>query len=298
MTHLCASGDDHREAAAVGSTLGSLRRWPTGAGRTARVTPKLSDIDLRTLERRFRDSGRVEDEAAWLRSRRRVKQLPDERLWLAAYVGHPAAVRVFYEDRPEQVWLPQTPQQVDCWVRGLEQWGQTTLVRAAVSVAWSLLAIHADEPAFRIALQRAELWILEPSFDHARRANSATPSAGETALAAFDRFEEGREPTREDPGAMVFCVGGLVTAATSVAHWCAGRHAAWIESWPGDAVELGDQFEKNRPAARVGKAVSRAARMGELAAVVEALQRELASFALSYADPVRERVMAREREEP
>lgn len=97
---------------------------------------------------------------------------------------------------------------------------------------------------------------------------------------------------------MVFCVGGLVTAATSVAHWCAGRHAAWIESWPGDAVELGDQFEKNRPAARVGKAVSRAARIGELAAVVEALQRELASFALGYADPVRERVMAREREEP
>lgn len=51
----------------------------------------LSDQTLRELERRFRASGSLEDEAAWLRVRVKAGQLEQSRLRLAAYCGHHAA---------------------------------------------------------------------------------------------------------------------------------------------------------------------------------------------------------------
>lgn len=254
----------------------------------------VSDERLRALEREYRATGT--GEATWLKERARAGGIASERLWLAAYVGHPAAVEVFYEGETHQAWTPTNAEQVDCWVRGLEQWGQTTLVRAATAVAWATLGQEIDKPEFRAALAMAENWVIDPTLKNAFRANSSTSKAGEVALAAFDRHEMGREPTLDDPGALVFCVGALATTSTSVAHWCAGRHAAWIASWPGDSVEKGDQFEEIRPAVKVGRAVARAARLAGLAVVVGPIQAELSSFALGYSDPVRERVKARERE--
>ena len=45
----------------------------------------MTDERLRELERCWRESGSVEDEAAWLRERVRVGELSEARLRLAAY---------------------------------------------------------------------------------------------------------------------------------------------------------------------------------------------------------------------
>lgn len=59
----------------------------------------MSDERVRELERRWRESGTVEDEAAYLRERVRVGDLSQERLELAALVGHKAAVDVVGEEQ-------------------------------------------------------------------------------------------------------------------------------------------------------------------------------------------------------
>jgi hypothetical protein len=51
----------------------------------------MTDERLRELERRWKESGSVEDEAAYLLERVRVGDLDQERLQLAAYCGHSAA---------------------------------------------------------------------------------------------------------------------------------------------------------------------------------------------------------------
>lgn len=48
----------------------------------------MTDSHLRDLERRFRASGSVEDEAAWLRARVQAGELSQERLELASALGH------------------------------------------------------------------------------------------------------------------------------------------------------------------------------------------------------------------
>lgn len=51
----------------------------------------MSDQKLRDLERRWKETGTVEDEAAYLLERVRVGDLSQERLELAAYCGHEGA---------------------------------------------------------------------------------------------------------------------------------------------------------------------------------------------------------------
>ena len=52
------------------------------------------DEQTRELERRWHETGNVEDGAAFLRQRLRSGELPRERLELASKLGHPSA-RVF-----------------------------------------------------------------------------------------------------------------------------------------------------------------------------------------------------------
>lgn len=51
----------------------------------------VTDSRLRDLERHWRVTGAVEDEAAWLRERLRVGELKEAQVELAAYLGHGAA---------------------------------------------------------------------------------------------------------------------------------------------------------------------------------------------------------------
>ena len=48
----------------------------------------MTDLHLREPERRFRESGSVEDEAAWLRARIQAGELTQDRLDIAAALGH------------------------------------------------------------------------------------------------------------------------------------------------------------------------------------------------------------------
>jgi hypothetical protein len=60
----------------------------------------VSDQRLRELERRFRASGSVEDEATWLRARMQAGELEQSKLDLAAHCGHEGARAALGENAP------------------------------------------------------------------------------------------------------------------------------------------------------------------------------------------------------
>lgn len=73
----------------------------------------MSDERLRDLERRWKETGSVEDEAAWITERMRVGMLAQDRVELAAYCGHQAARKALGRDACE------TPEDLEEWIRGL-----------------------------------------------------------------------------------------------------------------------------------------------------------------------------------
>ena len=65
----------------------------------------MSDERLRELERRWRETQAVGDQAAYLLERVRVGDLSQERLELAAYCGHEGAREALGEEGFELGWL-------------------------------------------------------------------------------------------------------------------------------------------------------------------------------------------------
>ena len=94
----------------------------------------MGDADLRELERRFRETGSVEDEAAWLRARVQAGELEASMLELAAYCRHSGAGGL--DDRHQDLWelegLPGGRKRV--WGEGLATWGEEACVRAMICV--------------------------------------------------------------------------------------------------------------------------------------------------------------------
>lgn len=54
----------------------------------------MTDLSLRELERRFRESASVEDEVAWLRARLAAGKLDAHQVELAAFLGHPGCALI------------------------------------------------------------------------------------------------------------------------------------------------------------------------------------------------------------
>lgn len=77
----------------------------------------MSDDRVRILERRFRASGSVEDEAAWLRARGQIGELNEEQLRLAAFVDHQPARLALGDQAPTAPW------DIRGWIDGLKAWG-------------------------------------------------------------------------------------------------------------------------------------------------------------------------------
>lgn len=103
----------------------------------------MSDQRLRELERKWRESGSVEDEAAYLRERVRVGDLTQERLELAAYCGHEGA-RASLPDSPRSESYHELLRHL--WGQGPT--GRHALLRACRDVAASVApAWEATEPA-------------------------------------------------------------------------------------------------------------------------------------------------------
>lgn len=98
----------------------------------------MSDERLRELERRWRESGAVEDEAAYLRERVRVGDLTEARLGLAAFCGHEGARRVLSDGSgPSAGAIGGQP-----WCKALLQgWGGDAVRRLELGALRSLLPL-------------------------------------------------------------------------------------------------------------------------------------------------------------
>ena len=162
----------------------------------------MSDQRLRELERRWRETGSVEDEAAYLRERVRVGDLTQERLELAAHCGHEGARRALGQ---EPIAPPRSPSETTSWLRSLPQAPHEVLVRAALQAARNGVAAgdnHAKRGRFRervIEAKRAvsavEKWLACPCLRH------------EEPLTEFMYFGESQPGVRESAD-----LAGAITA--------------------------------------------------------------------------------------
>jgi len=152
----------------------------------------MADDRLRLLERRWQESGSVEDEAALLGARVRAGELKRERLEFAALLGHPAA-------GVASPTIAACPGLTELLTRLSElhwpaaaNWGRAlppswaVCVRALISIANSLendasrsrntkglaeqMGQDTDLPPPLWALEAAEEWVLCPCRKHSRRA--------------------------------------------------------------------------------------------------------------------------------
>jgi hypothetical protein len=78
----------------------------------------VTDDRLQALGRRFRESGTVGDEAAWLAERVRAAQLSESDLELAARLEHPAAQLALGREPPYFMsWVPLVDEDPEAAVR-------------------------------------------------------------------------------------------------------------------------------------------------------------------------------------
>ncbi|MCW8140066.1 MAG: hypothetical protein KIT58_14300 [Planctomycetota bacterium] len=140
----------------------------------------MSDPRLRELERRWRESRAVEDEAAYLLERVRVGELSPERLELAAHCGHEAARRATGAS------ADHGRHDLEEWLSALEAWGPAVCVRAHVILALLVLpwyeAEHPTDDSQSRALEAARAWLAEPSSERAGVARSASERAYQVRL--------------------------------------------------------------------------------------------------------------------
>lgn len=140
--------------------------------------------ELRRLERNWKLSNSLEAEVIFLRERRRINELTDEQLEIAAYLDHPAAVAIHGPSkRPEpgphlrllgSAHRPTPEAEVCAWVLGLKDWGHEILCRAALAIARRVLPIvlaASEESKSERLLRAATECLLFPNEHHARRAD-------------------------------------------------------------------------------------------------------------------------------
>lgn len=117
----------------------------------------MGDGDLRALERRWHETGEVEDEARWHVARVRSGALSQDRLDLAAAMGVPGALAAVSRKRPPKP--PGSEKGLRAWLGDLELHGAEPVRRAALAVAGLSLAealrARRRRPPFHPALVRA-----------------------------------------------------------------------------------------------------------------------------------------------
>lgn len=198
----------------------------------------MSDQRLRTLERRWKKTGAVQDEAAWLRARVQAGELEQTRLKLAARLGHTAARLAAHRAKP-------LPQSVSGWFEGFARGGGDCRVAALVLAGLVLEALPRHADADRMYTNECEASDFEPM-----------------------------------GGARAFESGGEGPQLQVVAR---ARRLRCIPA----AFRL-------RYLRKVGAVANRHA--GGWKLVRPRLASEMASWALGYSDPVRERLEARRQE--
>lgn len=205
----------------------------------------MSDERLREAERRWRETGAVEDEARYLLERVRAGDLAPERLELAARCGHRSAARAL--GRPDGVGPGSLTIEL---ARELERHGHPLLVAASAAIAAQVLPVWTRQfpedhrPARAIAAARA--CAPGPTRARALEAREAGLAAGE----AGDRVASASPWFQEDPAA---CAAEAAHRAAACATRDLGQAAlagpdvdsgdhAWILIWTldiaVDAAEL------------------------------------------------------------
>jgi len=99
----------------------------------------MPDSRLRELERKWKESGSVEDEVAYLIEKARVGEIDATMLWLAADFGYDAACTAS-ERAPLSRELP-----FDEWIARLQEYGTDALLRAAIAVTEHTSHFFADQ---------------------------------------------------------------------------------------------------------------------------------------------------------
>lgn len=145
----------------------STRRARSSGALFLNAGQAVTDTRLRELERRYKQSGTVKDEAAWLLERVRAGELTDAQLQLFALLGHQGAASAVgtVPDRPTRVDLEPlllgTGDESPAWLRQLHELAGDVGVRrlATSAVRGSRLAepavLHAVEA---YALSQNDLW--------------------------------------------------------------------------------------------------------------------------------------------
>jgi len=201
----------------------------------------MSDSKWRELERRWRTSGSVDDEAAWLREGLRAGALSERRIATAAHLGSEAAGLALGPSAPSPpefaerrlLWL-RTPgfPSAEAWCATLEPFGWEAAYRIAVAIARFTIPTWeraSNEPDcwLRTSLAAVDAWLACPCADHAR---SGYELHLRVARAAPYPPVPARRKDSSLPGAAVRAVAHLFPLVDLVgddagATWCA-RYAA------------------------------------------------------------------------
>ena len=95
----------------------------------------VSDATLKDLERRWTETGTVEDEAAWLRARVQAGQLERERLRLAAYCRHSASQAALGAEEANATGECAEIQELIRWSRPIAEFGRSAWASAILPLA-------------------------------------------------------------------------------------------------------------------------------------------------------------------
>ena len=224
----------------------------------------MTDFTLRELERRFRTSGSVEDEAAWLRARIHAGELDADRMRLLAYLGRAVPIPGAYV--PPQ---PRNADELGGWVHGLPHFERARHFPWSVEIYWRVgTALSRVLPAGEVSAARAaaslmDQWVTDPAEALAAELVALQDRLG-SQVPGLAILPAARRQRR--------LLGGLVLAMAP-ARW----PTIPVNAMPSQATEF--------LAEELGVSL-----------VHGALLDELVPWALGYSDPVRERVEARKRE--
>lgn len=249
----------------------------------------MSDERLRELERRWKETGSVEDEAAYLVERVRVGNLEREMLELAALCNHPAATEICGTtviDTSNPTWLGEA-------VAKIVNFGETAVIRAIIAAIQPTLVVW-DEVLERTtirsrspyrALELIESWLLCPSLD------------------LLDSFRETREDLGLAAGStqVLSSYRDLLMRAEHVPLAIIEVHS--LTNPPEDHSDISPEPLRTVSLVQAVLHCSNALRLeGETIekihwGLLHRIQNDLIPWALGYSDPVRERVEARQRQQ-
>ena len=179
----------------------------------------MSDERLRQLERRWLETGTVQDETAFLLERVRVGDLAPNRLELAAHCGLPAARLAL------NLTVATLGRDVQGWLSGLRTHEKVVLVLAAVCLAKEgqpdFERIYPGDGAYENAVRAACAWVQCPCDRHRSEAEAAATAAAEGPLAKSGPISPAAAAARtaavSDSDALVLASGLGNEAAQSLA---------------------------------------------------------------------------------